>query len=95
LFRSREIWRLNRDRGVFTALASPDEAAAHVYSEAELARIERMRSRAMYGTPDVVAAKLRALAAEHGIEEIAVLTTLHDPEIRRRSYTLLANEMKS
>jgi hypothetical protein len=27
------------------------------------------------------------------VEEIAVLTTLHDPEARRRSYTLLANEM--
>ena len=57
LFRSREIWRLNRDRGIFTALASPDEAAAHVYSEAETVRIERMRSRALYGTPDRVAAR--------------------------------------
>ena len=33
-----------------------------------------------------------ALAAEHGVEEIAVLTTVHDPEARRRSYTLLARE---
>jgi hypothetical protein len=43
----------------------------------------------------VVAGRLNALAAEHGVEEIAVLTTLHDPEARRRSYTLLANEMMS
>jgi hypothetical protein len=40
----------------------------------------------------VVGAKLRALAAEHGVDEIAILTTLHDPEARRRSYTLLAQE---
>jgi len=93
LFRSRELSRLNRDRGIFAALASPEEAASHVYSEAEAARIERMRSRALYGTPDAVAAKLHALAAEYGIEEIAILTTLHDPHARRRSYTLLANEM--
>jgi luciferase family oxidoreductase group 1 len=93
LFRSREFWRLNRDRGVFTALASPEEAAAHVYTEAEAARSERMRSRALYGTPDIVAAKLRALATEHGVEEIAILTTLHDKQARRRSYTLLAQEM--
>ena len=92
LFRSREMWRLNRDRGVFMALASPEEAAAQGYSDGELARIERMRSRAFYGTPDVVGRKLRALAADHGVEEIAVLTTLHDPEARRRSYTLLATE---
>ena len=93
LFGSRELSRLNRDRGIFAALASPEEAAAQVYSEAETARIERMRSRALFGTPDAVAAKLRALAVEYGIAEIAILTTLHDPQARRRSYALLANEM--
>jgi alkanesulfonate monooxygenase SsuD/methylene tetrahydromethanopterin reductase-like flavin-dependent oxidoreductase (luciferase family) len=55
-------------------------------------RIERMRARAIYGTPAVVAEKLRALAAEHGVAEIAILTTLHDPDARRHSYTLLARE---
>jgi luciferase family oxidoreductase group 1 len=93
LFRSREVWRLNRDRGIFTALASPEEAASHTYSDSENARIERMRSRALYGTPDVVATKLRALAVEHGVEEVALLTTLHDMQARRRSYALLAHEM--
>jgi hypothetical protein len=39
-----------------------------------------------------VGAKLRALATEHQVDEIAILTTLHDPEARRRSYTLLAAE---
>jgi luciferase family oxidoreductase group 1 len=93
LFRSREIWRLNRDRGVFTALVSPEEAAAQVLSEGEQARLERMRARAFYGTPDIVAGKLRTLATEHAVDEIAILTTLHDPEARRRSYALLAKEM--
>jgi luciferase family oxidoreductase group 1 len=92
-FRSREIWRLNRDRGLFTALQSPDEAASQTFSDSEQARIDRLRARSFYGTPDVVASKLQALAAEHAVEEIAILTTLHDPEARRRSYTLLANEM--
>ena len=58
-------------------------------------QFERLRARSFYGTPDVVAGKLQALAAEHGVEEIAVLTTLHDREARRRSYSLLANEMMS
>jgi len=93
LFRSREMWRLNRDRGIYTALMSPDEAGAQAYSDAELVRIERMRSRALYGTAGAVADKLRALGAEFGVQEIAVLTTLHDPDARRRSYTLLAQEM--
>ena len=92
LFRSREMFRLRRDRGIFAPLPSPNEAAQYQYSEGELARVERMRSRALYGTPDVVGAKLRALASEHQVDEIAILTTLHDPEARRRSYTLLAKE---
>jgi len=92
LFTSREMWRLGRDRGVFTALPSPEEAAAYHYSEGEQARVARLRQRAFYGTPDVVGGMLRALAAEHGVDEIAVLTTLHDPEARRQSYTLLARE---
>jgi luciferase family oxidoreductase group 1 len=92
-FRSREIWRLNRDRGLFTALESPDEAAARTISDSEQARVDHLRARSFYGTPDIVAAKLTALAAEHDVEEVAILTTLHDPEARRRSYTLLANEM--
>ena len=94
LFTSREMWRLGRDRGVFAPLPSPAEAAAHQYTDGELARIERLRARALYGTPDVVGGKLRVLATELGVEEIAVLTTLHDPESRRRSYALLAGEMQ-
>ena len=37
-----------------------------------------------------MAGRLRGLAEELGADEIAVLTTTHDPEARRRSYTLLA-----
>jgi hypothetical protein len=92
LFRSREVWRLNRDRGVFSALVSPEEAAAREYTTEETARIDRMRARSFYGTPDMVGTKLRVLAESHGIEEIAILTTLHDPDARRRSYALLAAE---
>jgi luciferase family oxidoreductase group 1 len=92
LFTSREMWRLGRDRGVFASLPSPEEAAAYSYSEAEMLRIELLRSRALYGTASAVGDKLRALATEHGVGEIAILTTLHDPEARRRSYTLLAHE---
>ena len=92
LFASRAMSRLARDRGVFAPLPSPEEAAAHRYSEAELLRLERLRARAIFGTPTVVADRLRALAAGHGVSEIAILTTLHDPEARRHSYTLLARE---
>ncbi len=92
LFTSRELQRLRRDRGEFTPLPSPEEAMAQEYTEGEKLRLERMRARSFSGTPDMVGAKLRALGTEMGVEEIAVLTTLHDPEARRRSYSLLAEE---
>jgi luciferase family oxidoreductase group 1 len=91
-FQSREMWRLGRDRGVYSALPSPEEAAAYTYSDVEKTRIARLRQRALFGTADVVAERLRGLAAELRVDEIAILTTLHDPEIRRRSYSLLARE---
>jgi luciferase family oxidoreductase group 1 len=92
LFTSREMWRLGRDRGVFAALPSPEEAAAYTYSDAEKQRVERLRERAFYGTPDHVGKRLGTLAAELDVDEIAILTTLHDAEARRQSYTLLAEE---
>src|SRR5690242_7891922 len=67
LFRSREMWRLNRDRGIFTSLMSPEEAASRALSESEQARIDRLRARSFHGTADVVMDRLRALAAEHGV----------------------------
>jgi luciferase family oxidoreductase group 1 len=91
-FLSRAIWRLGRDRGVYTPLPSPEEAAAMQLDDIALAKIERTRSRAIYGTPDAVASKLRALAAETGVDEIALLTTVHDKAARRRSYALIADE---
>jgi luciferase family oxidoreductase group 1 len=92
LFSSRALARLARDRGVFAPLSSPEEAAAHRYSPADLARVERLRARAIYGTPESVGAKLRALAEGLGVTELAVLTTLHSAAARRESYTLLARE---
>jgi alkanesulfonate monooxygenase SsuD/methylene tetrahydromethanopterin reductase-like flavin-dependent oxidoreductase (luciferase family) len=91
LFRSRELWRLKRDRGLYLPLPSVEEAEEYVYSDLEMSRIERMRASAMVGTPEQVKAKLEALSAAHGgIAEFAVITHCHDPAARRRSYTLLA-----
>jgi luciferase family oxidoreductase group 1 len=89
-FLSRAIWRLGRDRGVYAPLPSPAEAAAITLTDAEHAKIERLRARALYGTAEAVAARLRQLGEELGVDEIAMLTTVHDPQARRHSYALLA-----
>lgn len=89
-FASRALWRLGRDKGVFEPLPSPEEAAAYPYTEAERTRVEKSRARAFAGTPTQVVGQLRQTANALGVEEVVVLTTLHDAETRRRSYSLLA-----
>jgi luciferase family oxidoreductase group 1 len=90
LFQSRALWRLSRDRGIYPPLPSLEEAEAYPYTPEDLARIERMRARALVGAPEQVVARLRAMAAAHGVEEVAVLTPCHDAQARRDSYRLLA-----
>jgi luciferase family oxidoreductase group 1 len=92
LLMSRVVWRLGRDRGVFLPLPSPEEAMAREFTEEERMRVERLRAREIYGTAEAVGERLRGLAGDLGVAEIAVLTTVHDAEARRRSYALLAGE---
>ena len=90
LFASRALWRLSRDRGIFELLPSPEEAADYPYTDAERTRVAALRARALAGMPDKVVGQFRALSKALDVEEIVILTTLHDPAARRRSYTLLA-----
>ena len=89
-FACRAVWRLGRDRGFYQPLPSPGEAAAYPFTEAERERVRAIRARAFAGTGPQVAARLHGLAAEHGVDEIVILTTMHDPAARQRSYALLA-----
>jgi len=88
---SRDRWRCDRQRGVLGPLLSPDQIAAEGFSAADSATLAQLRSRSLVGTADQVAAQLRALAAELELDELVVNTWTHDPEVRRHSYSLLAN----
>ena len=92
LFRTRERWRTARDRGILLPMVPPEEATAHAYTPADQARIARMRQDAVVGTARQVGERLRELAAALDVQEVTVLTWTHDPEARRRSYALLAEE---
>jgi len=86
----REVWRAERERGRYVPLPSPEEAAAYQFSAAEDQRRAALRPRALAGTPDRVAQRLRAVAEELAADEVAIVTAAHDPQMRRRSYILLA-----
>jgi luciferase family oxidoreductase group 1 len=92
LFRTRELWRVARERGLLLPMVSPEEAAAYTYTAMDHATIARMRQGAIVGTARQVGDRLRDLATALDVEEITVLTWTHDPKARQRSYTLLAEE---
>ncbi len=94
LLMTREHWRVGFEKGLRTALLSPEAAAAHPYTEAERAVIQRLRERAIVGTGEQVAAKLRELAAGFELGEIVINTWTHDPAARHRSYELIAQAMR-
>jgi luciferase family oxidoreductase group 1 len=90
----RERWRLDRERGILGPLQSPDAIAARGYTDAERPTIEAMRRKAFVGSATQVGAKLRALADELQIDEIVINTWAHDPQVRRVSYALIAEEFR-
>ncbi|WP_374441284.1 LLM class flavin-dependent oxidoreductase [Stella sp.] len=92
-FTPRARWRLFRDRGIFLPLESPEEAAAHAYTDMERERIEEMRRNAFVGTGPEVGERIRDLARRLALDEIAIVTWAHDEGARHRSYELLAREL--
>lgn len=89
---SRDRWRVDRGRGIFGPLQSPERVAARGFTDEEMQVIEPMRRKAYVGNPHQVADKLRALADELALDEIVINTWTFDPEVRRNSYSLLAKE---
>jgi luciferase family oxidoreductase group 1 len=81
---------VRRARGEYLPLASPEEAAAQTYSEADRAQISRNRGRLFVGAPATVRDRLTPLIAATHADELMVTTMIYDHAARRRSYELLA-----
>lgn len=91
-YASRAHFRLYRDRGVFLPLKDPAEIARHTYTTEERARLAVLKARAFIGTGPVVADRIRTLAAETGVQEMAIVCWAHDEAVRTKSYQLIAKE---
>ncbi|SFZ85295.1 luciferase family oxidoreductase, group 1 [Devosia enhydra] len=76
--------------GQIRKLVSPEEAAAHPYTEREKAIIANQRPLWIIGGPQTVKAEIEAKLAETGADEVMITTTLHSYAKRRRSYELVA-----
>jgi len=90
LLMTREYWRAGFEKGLRMPLVSPEEAAAHAYTPAERAMIDKLRGVALVGTGAQVADKLHALARSLKLDEIVINTWTFDPQARRDSYAILA-----
>ena len=89
-FTSRALSRINRDKGVMGPLVSPDVALAATLAPYEQARLEQFRKDSFVGTGPEVAGRIRELKEQVGVDEMAVVTWTYDEQVRRDSYTLLA-----
>ena len=91
---SRERWRVDRMRGILGPLKSPDDVARQGFTPDEMHTVQALRRKAFVGSPATVAEQLKALAQSLGLQELVVNTWAHDPQVRRRSYALLAQAME-
>lgn len=74
------------------AIVSPEEAAEHKYTNAELAAYNNNKQRFIIGSIQTVAQKLRKLAKEALVDEIMIVDFYGEQEGRLKAYNLLAEE---
>ncbi|MFJ2264179.1 MsnO8 family LLM class oxidoreductase [Streptomyces sp. NPDC087844] len=73
---------------------TPDEARAHVWTEADLALVQDRVDTQFVGSPSRVAGQLEQLVEATGADELLITTITHDHADRVRSYELLAKEWR-
>jgi luciferase family oxidoreductase group 1 len=76
--------------GMPTRFPTPEEAAAHEFTEAEEASVGHLTGSAAIGSIETVRARLDELADETEADELMITTMVHDHADRIRSYELIA-----
>jgi luciferase family oxidoreductase group 1 len=70
---------------------TPEEAQAYAFAPAEREFVDSWLADVVHGTPEEVAAGLRALAERTGADELMLTSTVHTPAARLRSLELVAD----
>ena len=81
---------LSRVRGTRILLPSPEDAAAHPYTDDDRAEIAARSGSVLTGGPGTVEKHLQAVLDDTGTGELMVTTPVYHHADRRRSYELLA-----
>jgi len=93
LFSSRAYNKVRRSLGDLRPIIAPENIDWNACSDAERQHRDQLRNIAIIGDGPTVATKLRALATEYDVDEMVVLTWTHSQDARRKSYTLLAEQL--
>ena len=88
-FKTRERAIVDRRQGIRLPLMPPAEAE-RPYTSTEIATAEKLRRKAIVGTAEQVAARLKDLARNLELDELVVVTWTYDLAPRHRSYELLS-----
>ncbi|WUI01708.1 LLM class flavin-dependent oxidoreductase [Spirillospora sp. NBC_00431] len=75
-------------------LPSPAEAAAYPYTAMDRQMIESRLADQVIGGPETVRAQMDALIERSGVDEVMVVTQVHDHDDRLRSYDILSELYK-
>ncbi|MFE6687994.1 LLM class flavin-dependent oxidoreductase [Streptomyces sp. NPDC057743] len=70
---------------------TPEEAAAHQFSDVERDFVDSWLGNVIHGTPDAVRQGLDDLAKRTGADELMITANAHTGAARRRSYELIAD----
>src|SRR5436309_462387 len=81
-FKTRERAIIDRRQGIRLPLMPPEEAE-RPYSSVEIATAEKLRRKAIVGSAEQVAARLKDLAKNLELDELVVVTWTYDPAPRR------------
>ena len=87
---SRNLLRLNINRGRGSGIPPVEEARAYPYTEQERAYLEQQRRMNIDGNPDQVKDGLERLAEVFETSDLSVVTICHDFADRLHSYELIA-----
>jgi alkanesulfonate monooxygenase SsuD/methylene tetrahydromethanopterin reductase-like flavin-dependent oxidoreductase (luciferase family) len=91
LFASARLFRHRVRRGDLRPVPTPEQAIAELGTGLDaLDRVPGEPMRYAIGTPDEVREQLATMAAEWQVDELMIVTVVHDPAARLRSYELMA-----
>ena len=94
LVRSLDVWLLGkREFTEFNRFPSISTAKEYEIADSDIEKVEKNRTRLVWGTKDVVVEKLRKLAAELELEELMCIPLVPTIEKRKRIIEILAKEL--